>query len=180
MNRLFKSINEEFDKIQVMAEDMHAMMRRVYGNFQRKFQFVAIELPPLDMANYRLNLRLLAKETESFCRDPINVMTEKRFLIRKFYDSLVSEARKLFIQSGDECDRWMRAVTLPLENQLREHKTQLQQRLDSLTKINQNSGSIQERLENLKTEQRELFRQRELINRLLSRVKPGEPEAQAA
>lgn len=180
MNRLFMTVNDEFNQIQVMAEDMHAMMRRVFNNFQRKFQFAPIDMPPLNLDVYRLNLKLLAKETENFCRDPINLMTEKRFLIRKFYDSLVGEARKLFIQSGDECDRWMRSVTQPLENQLREHKTQLQQRLDSLTKINQNSGTIEERLESLKSEQGGLFKQREMINRLLSRVKMPEPEARAA
>lgn len=180
MNRLFKSVNDEFNQIQLMAEDMHAMMRRVYSNFQRKFHFAATDLPPLSLDQHRLGLQLLARETESFCRDPINVMTEKHFLIRKFYDSLVSEARRLFVQSGDECGRWMRSVTVPLENQLRDHKAQLQQRLDSLTKINQNTGSIQERLDNLKVEQTELFKQREMINRLLSRVKLPEPQAQAA
>ena len=180
MNRLFKSVNDQFNQIQIMAEDMHAMMRRVYSNFQRKFHFAAIDLPPLNLDRHRLGLQLLARETESFCRDPINVMTEKHFLIRKFYDSLVSEARRMFIQSGDECDRWMRSVTTPLENQLRDHKAQLQQRLDSLTKINQNTGSIQERLDNLKVEQTELFKQREMITRLLSRVRLPEPQARAA
>lgn len=180
MNNLFESINREFDQIQTMARDMHYLMARAYGGFQKKFQFAAVPLPDLDFENYRLNLRLLGKETESFCKDPINVMTEKRFLIRKFYDSLVSEARKIFINAGNECERWMRTVTLPLENQLRDHKAQLQQRLDSLTKINQNSGSIQERLDTLKTEQVQLFKQREMINRLLAKVKLSEPEAQAA
>ncbi|MBA2690720.1 MAG: hypothetical protein H0U63_07950 [Burkholderiales bacterium] len=180
MNKLFASINAEFDEIQGMAESMHRLMGRSYASFEKKFQFKAVALPPLNLQNHRLNLRLLAKETESFCKDPINLMTEKHFLIRKFSESLVAQARKVFVNAGNECERWMRTVPVPLENQLRDHKTQLQQRLDSLTKINQNSGSIQQRLDSLKQEQAQLIQQRDMVNRLIARVKLPEPEAQAA
>jgi hypothetical protein len=155
-------------------------MKRAYTTFERKFNFPAIEPPVLTLENYRVNLHLIAKETEDFCKDPVNVMIEKRFLIRKFYDSLVAEARKLFIRAGEDCDRWMRMVTSPLENQLRDHKAQLQQRLDSLTKINQNSGSIHERLQSLKEEMVQLLQQREMINRLIARVQFSEPEVASA
>jgi hypothetical protein len=180
MTKVFDAINPEFDRIQKMAEDMHTVMKRAYLTFEQKFHFPAIELPVLNLESYRVGLQLLAKETEAFCKDPVNVMLEKRFLIRKFYDSLMMEARQIFVRAGDECDRWMRGVTTPLENQLRDHKAQLQQRLDSLTKINQDSGSIQERLVSLKEELVDLQRQKEMISRLLAKIKDARPEATAA
>jgi len=180
MNNVFESINKEFNRIQKMAEDMHSVMKRAYHTFEKKFNFPVVDLPILNLETYRLSLRLLAKETEAFCKDPVNVMTEKRFLIRKFYDSLVAEARQTFLRTGEECDRWMRMVTSPLENQLRDHKAQLQQRLDNLTKINQNSASINERLASLKEESVELLKQRDMMARLMARVKLSEPEAAAA
>jgi len=180
MNNVFESINKEFNRIQKMAEDMHSVMKRAYHTFEKKFNFPVVDLPVLNLETYRLSLRLLAKETEAFCKDPVNVMTEKRFLIRKFYDSLVAEARQTFLRTGEECDRWMRMVTSPLENQLRDHKAQLQQRLDNLTKINQNSASINERLASLKEESVELLKQRDMMARLMARIKLSEPEAAAA
>jgi uncharacterized protein YigA (DUF484 family) len=74
----------------------------------------------------------------------------------------------------------MRAVPLPLENQLRDHKDQLQQRLESLTKINDNSTSIQERLTRLKAEQADLMKQRDMLGRLADRLRSTEAQAEAA
>jgi chemotaxis regulatin CheY-phosphate phosphatase CheZ len=180
MNKIFTSINEEFDRIQKMSEDIHSVMKRAYKTFEKKFNFPAVDFPGLNLENHRLKLKLLARETEAFCKDPINVMTEKRFLIRKFHDSLISEARAIFVNAGEDCARWTKNVVTPLENQLRDHKAQLQQRLDSLTKINQDSSAIQGRLTSLKEELKQLMQQKEIVNRLLVKLKFAEPQAVAA
>ncbi len=180
MNKIFVSINDEFDRIQKMSEDIHSVMKRAYKAFEKKFDFPAVDFPALSLENHRLKLQLLARETEAFCKDPINLMTEKRFLIRKFYDSLIAEARGIFVNAGDECSRWTKNVVTPLENQLRDHKAQLQQRLDSLTKINQDSSAIQGRLSSLKDELKELVQQKEIMNRLVVKLKFSEPEAAVA
>jgi hypothetical protein len=180
MNGLISSITLEFDRIQAMSEDAQSLMRRAYAKFQQKFHFELVELRPLDLEMHRLKMQLLQRETERFCRDPVNVATPKGYLIRKFYDSLVLQARKIFRDARAECERWMRAVPLPLENQLRDHKSQLQQRLESLTKINDNTASIQERLARLKADQAELIKQRDMLSRLADRLRTSEPEAEAA
>lgn len=180
MNRLIVSISAEFDRIQAMSEDAHSLMKRAYANFQQKFHFEQNELRKLDLETHHLKLQLLQRETERFCRDPVNVATPKGFLIKKFYDSLVLQARKIFRDARTECERWMRAVPLPLENQLRDHKDQLQQRLESLTKINDNSTSIQERLTRLKSEQADLMKQRDMLGRLADRLRSTEAQAEAA
>jgi hypothetical protein len=180
MNQLIVSIGTEFDRIQAMSEDAHNLMKRAYANFQQKFHFELVELRQLNLEMHRLKLQLLQRETERFCRDPVNVATPKGFLIKKFYDSLVLQARKIFRDARTECERWMRAVPLPLENQLRDHKNQLQQRLESLAKINDNTASIQDRLTRLRTDQVDLIKQRDMLSRLADRLRTSEPEAEAA
>ena len=64
----------------------------------------------------------------------------------------------------------MQAVTLPLEMQIKDHKAQLQSRLDNLAKINEKTTSINEQMAILKAAEADLRKQREMIEGLIARV----------
>jgi hypothetical protein len=70
-------------------------------------------------------------------------------------------------------------VTLPLETQMKDHKNQLQGRLDNLSKINEKSTNIGEQLAELKAVAESLAKQREMIDGLLARVSRDEAVAAA-
>jgi hypothetical protein len=120
-------------------------------------------------------LQLLMHETQVFCRDPVNVMTEKSFLIKRFYGSLVTQAQQLFGDARAECERWIKSVPLPLEMQIKEHKAQLESRLANLAKINENSNALQDNMVRLKSEQGDLVLQKQLIEKLIGRLDLSEP-----
>jgi hypothetical protein len=93
---------------------------------------------PLDL-KCTAQLQLLQRETERFCRDPVNV--QRRRAIEKFYDSLVLQARKIFRDARTECSvgcercrclwRIICATTKPVAAAA-----------GKLTKINDNTASI--------------------------------------
>jgi hypothetical protein len=62
------------------------------------------------------------------------------------------------------------AVVLPLEVQMKDHKAQLQARLDNLAKINEKTSSINEEMAKLRAVESELRKQREMIDALIERV----------
>ena len=94
----------------------------------------------------------------------------KSFFVKKFYASLVAQARTLFNDARSQSERWVQAVTMPLETQMKDHKQQLQSRLDNLSKINEKSTGINEQLAELKAVAEALAKQREMIDGLLARV----------
>ncbi len=173
MQALFNGINEEFTRVHSLSETMKALMQAAYDYFHQAYRFEKMTLPSLDLENLRLKLQVLMHETQAFCRDPINIATEKSFLIKKFYASLVSQAQQIFGEARSECERWLRTVPVPLEMQIKEHKAQLEQRLSNLAKINENSNALQENLVRLKAEQGELVLQKQVIDRLISRLDFG-------
>lgn len=83
--------------------------------------------------------------TQEFCSDPLNIMLEKRFMVKKFYIALVSQARILFQQVRIETETWLRLTLDPIVVRIGEHKNQLEHRLENLNKVYANLGSIQER-----------------------------------
>ena len=62
-------------------------------------------------------------------------------------------------------------MPLPLETQIRDHKNHLQERLDSLTKINDRNATVGEEVAMLNAARQELMNQFGMINGLMKKVK---------
>jgi hypothetical protein len=178
MRELVRLMSENFESVFVASEDIKKLMQGVYNTFTAKFAFQEMEIPALDLELNRAKLKLLVVDTDAFAKDPVNVLAmEKSFLVKKFYRTLVNQARAIFTDARTQSERWTRAVTLPLETQIKDHKQQLQSRLDNLSKINEKSTGINEQLAELKGMAETLRKQREMIDGLLQRVSRDEAMA---
>ncbi|MGZ5660815.1 MAG: dynamin family protein [Usitatibacter sp.] len=181
MNTLVKDMNEDFESVFAASEDIKKLMQGVYNTFIEKFGFQKMTIPALDLDPHRTKLQLLVMQTEAFVKDPVNVVVkEKHFVVKNFYATLVKEARRNFGDAKTQAERWVQAVVLPLEVQIKDHKAQLQSRLDNLAKINEKTTSINEQMALLKGTEAELAKQREMIEGLIQRVSQHEARASLA
>jgi hypothetical protein len=180
MRELSRLMSENFEAVFAASEDIKKMMQGVYDAFIEKFAFQPMTLPALDLDPHRTKLKLLVHETEAFARDPVNVAHYKGPLVKKFYGTLVKQARTTFGDAKSQTERWIQAVTLPLEVQIKDHKAQLQSRLDNLAKINEKTTTINEQMAILKAAEADLAKQREMIDGLIARVSQHEARASLA
>jgi predicted nucleic acid-binding Zn-ribbon protein len=134
------------------ADNMLDALDQAYTRFHRQHQLPKMQVPRLDLGAYRNRLEALTRETEAFCRDPANLMLEKRFMIRRFYAGLAEEARKAFDLARVEAERWLRIALDPVMTRIREHKQYLDTRLASLQRILENMGTLQHRMAQIKQE----------------------------
>jgi Dynamin family len=171
MNSLVKDMSSDFQSVFSASEDIKKLMQGVYNTFIEKFGFQKMTIPALDLDPQRTKLQLLVMQTEQFVKDPVNVVVkEKRFVVKSFYSTLVKEARSNFTSAKTQAERWVSAVVLPLEVQIKDHKAQLQSRLDNLAKINEKTTSINEQMAILRGAEADLKKQREMIEGLITRV----------
>jgi hypothetical protein len=178
MNSLVRDMSADFEAVFAASEDIKKLMQGVYNTFIEKFAFQRMTLPTLDLDPFRTKLQLLVHQTEAFVKDPVNVVVkEKHFVVKTFYATLVKEARRNFGDAKTQTERWVQAVVLPLEIQIKDHKAQLQSRLDNLAKINEKTTSINEQMALLKSSEQELRKQREMIEGLIARVSAHEARA---
>lgn len=185
MRDLTREMARSFEEAFTASEDIKGLMQGVYDTFIRKFGFQKMTLPSLDLYPHRTKLKLLVHETDAFARDPVNVAHYKGPFVKKFYGTLVRQARGIFVDAKNQTERWMQAVVLPLDVQIRDHKAQLQSRLDNLSKINEKTTSIHEQMALLRAAELELRKQRDMIESLIARVSvheataglAGDPEA---
>ncbi|GBL45375.1 hypothetical protein SFMTTN_1182 [Sulfuriferula multivorans] len=167
MNNLFGRINTQFAKVDKAAATILELLDSAYRRFEEQHGFPQLNPPKLDMDRHRQRLASLAQSTEMFCRDPLNLMLEKRFMVSKFYQSLVSEARTVFEMARLEADAWLRRTLDPLVMRIRDHKTQLELRVDNIRKVHDNLDNLQAKVAELKQQFDDLGKQHQEINSIL-------------
>jgi hypothetical protein len=170
MNAMFDAFSRQAEKILEFGGETRAFVDRVYREFQEKYGFANLTPPPLNLEKHILAMKALKQSTERFCRDPVNVMTEKHFLVRRFYNGLVSEARAVFQDTRKELDGWLKAALQPISTQLKEHQTLLERRVDNLKKLSGDLSSLQERLHQLEAQKMALGKQVEELLRIKYKV----------
>ncbi len=176
MRELIRLIGDDFENVNKSGEDILRLMEGVYNTFRERFGFSAMDFPPLNFDETRAKLAKLIHETAQFCRDPVNiVMTEKRYMVRRFWRQLVEESKLIFNEARRNTERWIMAVPLPLETQIRDHKIQLEARLLSLQKINDRGSSINEEVAKLSEQLVEVQKQAMLISGLIRKVRDVGP-----
>lgn len=112
-------------------------------------------------------LAMLTQEVEQFGRDPMNLMLEKRFMVKKFYLGLVTEARGLFVLAKAEADSWLRRSLDPVMMRIRDHKQQLEMRIENIRQVHDNLDNLQARTVALKEQLATLEIQQREINAIV-------------
>jgi len=150
-----------------------ALLNTAYRRFHEQHGFEQKIPPELTLEIYREKLKDLLQRTNDFCHDPVNIMTEKHFLIKKFYIGLATQARQVFQQARAESEGWMRRALEPLMMQIREHKAMLERRADNLKKILDNIETLQERIKALTALQAELEKENQTLASISTRLRVG-------
>ena len=172
MQALFDTFSRQAEKILEFAGETRNYVDGVYTEFHKMYGFPKMTPPVLNLERHILHMHSLHQNTERFCKDPVNVMTEKHFLVRRFYNGLVSHARELFRQLRLELDTWVNSALMPLSMQLKEHQKLLERKVDNLRKVAGDINTLQERVRQLEQQHLQLGKQVEeltLIRSVLQR-----------
>lgn len=170
MRNVMKQANELADYVTNESKKIKKLADNVYDVFQSKHGFEIFEAPELDMSNFLNQMRTLEKVTDDFCRDPINVMTEKHFLVRKFFLGLGTQKQKIFEQARKDCEHWLLDVLSTLKSQMTEHKTTLTERTKNLMKANDSTKALDQQLKAVEAEFAQVSKESKAMDALLLNI----------
>ncbi|BCM25742.1 dynamin family protein [Methyloradius palustris] len=152
LKSLIKQTTELGDRITLQGSNIKKSADELYELFKKAHGFDIGTPAPLSMDGFNQAMHGLDKLTEEFCNNPVNVMTEKRFLVRKFYHHIGGEVQSIFASAFRECEQWFNMVLKPLKQQIAEHKVILDQRTQSLMQAHQDQQTLQANLDKLTKE----------------------------
>ncbi|MEO1767871.1 dynamin family protein [Thiobacter aerophilum] len=172
MQSLIRHTAQQFQHIHKHGRQIKGLVDSAYVRFHVQHGLERREAPVLDLDAYQAAFQELGRRTEAFCRDPINILTEKHFLVRRFFLNIAAEARALFERARQESEAWLRNALGPLTSQITDYKIAIERRIENIRKIHDNIDNLQERLEELAAMETRLARDVALLGGILRRLQP--------
>jgi hypothetical protein len=156
LNKSIRSIARQTAKLaeNIMAESkvikQHA--DELYQLFHKKHGLEKNQAANLDLSKFTQRMQALEKITDDFCASPVNIMTEKHFLIRKFFLSLGSQIEANFEETHTDCNHWVNSMISELKNAVDTYKSALDKRAASLMESHDNTDKL---IKNIKLAEKE-------------------------
>ena len=180
MQGLFAYFALQVEKILNYAVKLKESVDGIYQQFHENFGLAKLSPPPLTLEKHLEAVHTLEENARRFCHDPINIATYKDFMVKKFYDGLVEEARQQFEWTRLDTERWLRGALGPLNGQIMERQNLMLKRVENLRNLKDNLTSVQERIKQLDQQRLALKKQGEQLDLLRANLALGAPAAAKA
>ncbi len=185
MKSFFDGITARMKQVSQQVNQTNMLVQTIYRQFQKDHGMNGIKPRLFSITRYNRDLERLYHEAEAYRTSPVSTMTEQGFVVKKFFISMVSHARNIFFNANHDVETWGKAALAALVAQIREHKDQIEKRLESLRRINESRDTLKDRIETIQENAAALEHQLADIDSLLKTInKPLdsfiEPPATAA
>lgn len=167
MKGLIKQTTALAEEITLRGKKISSLANQQYQLFHSQHGFEKRVPEALVMQSFMDQMKALEDIPEEFCANLINVMTEKHFLVRKFFHSLGRQTQAIFAQIHQETNKWLLNILGPLKLQINEHKMILEKRTASLTEVHQNADLLKKNMALVEAEFTTLQNQSAKLNQLL-------------
>ncbi len=175
MGELFERFENDVANLISEANLADKMVKSIYQRYQEDTRAKHLHPIPFNLKKPLRDLRALKEQSIRFRRNPRTVMTEQTLVIKRFFNTMVSEARSIHARMLAESARWPEEALLPImqytleQKQLLEHQIR---RLKKLNKSNRNITSERSELKVLIEETREQLKSAEKIHKTFRRPAP--------
>jgi hypothetical protein len=167
MKEFFEIITNIVTEASALTDQSNTLLQTIYREFHKEHGLTETKPKFFSMAKYKRDLERLYHEAEAYRKSPVTTMTEQSFVVKKFFISMVSHARNTFFMAHQEAEAWGKSAMAPLVSRIKEHKHQMEKRLESLRRINESRDTLQSRIEELENLTKQLHKQHTDIGQLM-------------
>lgn len=166
MKNLFDNMRDDMQAVIEKSEQTRKLIRSIYRHFQTEHDFSVSHPKMISLMPFRVKLEMLYQEAEVFRNSPVTAVTGKTFVVKRFFQAIVTQAIKIFEEARQEADSWVKIAMEPLIYQIRDHKEHMEQHLHDLQNISQSKDTLKHRIEELNTQYQAIARQLTLLRNL--------------
>lgn len=159
MEEVRKQANEIKELVEVICRKLH-------------LEYGLSEIKPVNLSliPYVMQLKKLEAKAEAFRNSASIVVSEQNAVIEKFFITMVSEARNIFLRCNQASKSWFQNMGAQVYAQIQQHKKDIDKDIESLRKIHENMDSLSDELNELRSQKRELDVQLKTVTDLLARI----------
>ncbi len=170
MATFFEGTRGRMEKVSNEADEIRKVVEAIYLRLHTEYGLAKIIPPRLSLLPFVMEFKKLEERADAFRDSPVTVMTEQHFVIKKFFITLVSQARQLFNECNAASKNWFQAAVTPVFAQIQQHKAMIDRSFEALKKIHENMDSLGERVAELEEVRKDLESQMKTTEILLERI----------
>ena len=168
MRKLFDDLRDLLQDSVDITNETRRLVKAIHKKFHDEYGFKEIEPQLFSIKQYQMELEQVFDEGEAFRMSAKTTMTEQSVVINRLYSTLIAKARNILRQAHADATTWSGNVLTPLMHQIKDHKKQIENRLQMLKKMNDSKGTVAENIASLEAEIEPLKRRR---NELMMMIK---------
>ena len=149
MYQLFEELRRDMMVVRKESDQIKKLIRTIYQRFHDEHGFTAAQPKMFSIMRHLTDLELLTQEAEIFRNSPMTAMTEKHFVVKRFFVAMVSKARDIFFQARQEINAWIKICLEPLVYEIHNHHDNIEQHLQDLKKISISRETLNDRIKEL-------------------------------
>ncbi|MGR9086372.1 MAG: dynamin family protein [Gammaproteobacteria bacterium] len=172
IRKLFDELRDLLQESVDITNETRRLVKAIHKKFSEEHGFSEIEPELFSIKQYQYELEQVFAEGEAFRSSAKTTMTEQSIVINKLYSTLIAKARNILRQAHADATSWSQGVLTPLMHQIKEHKKQIDSRLQMLRKINESKGTIHENISTLEVDLIPLKRKRDEIATIAKFINP--------
>ncbi|NMM36137.1 MAG: GTPase [Glaciimonas sp.] len=129
------------------TEEITEMMTVMYRKFSTEHG-LAVSMPmPFSLQKYCNEIDLIETAYQKQFGATAIMTTPQVVLMQRFFDSIISRVKHSFLRANRDVEAWLKVIMAPLEAQIREHKSQLKQRRQSIQRIHLATDGLEEKIQ---------------------------------
>jgi Dynamin family len=170
MNTFFAGAQTRMEEVGRRAEALKREVEAIYERLHAQYGFTRLQPPPLPLLTYVLEFKRLQEKADAFRNSPVTMMTEQHFVTKRFFITLVAQARHLFDEGNKSAKAWFQGLVTPLYAQLRDHRAAIEGQLEKLRKIHKNMDTLGAHIADLELARKDVGDQLTLLEGLVERI----------
>lgn len=166
------------DAMQIATRQSEETFKLVQAIYKRFHDSYGLRVSPPRMfpsKKFTEELDLLYLKAEEFRNSPSTTMTEQSFVVKKFFISLVSHARDIFIQANREADAWLKELVNPLVGQIQEMRNSTERHMKTLSKIRESKDSLETQMQELLSSKHTITQRSGELQRIRASLRDNRP-----
>lgn len=178
---LKRGMAEFFDQAEERLSDVNAgsvklsnLVDRIYKEFKTRHKLDMAPPPQFDIEPFVEDFVHLRQDGEQFRDSMMLVVTEQRFVIKRFFITMASRARRILDETNYALRAWSKAILQPISTQIEDHKDQIGRRLSNIDKLKSNHSNLEQRVAKIEKQITELREKTMTLQRILARIQSAE------
>jgi len=175
MSTFFESSRDAMLIAERQLDQTHKLMLGIYKKFHDEHGVVMSEPKPFPLKKFKDELNELYLKGEEFRNSTVTTVSEQSFVVKKFFITLVSHARNIFVRSHENADLWLKDMINPLIIQIQEKRDDIELHMNNLNKIKNSRNTLDLQVKELKSRRAALDEQASALQNMRSTLQNSLP-----